>query len=261
MKAILSGHSAANREELLRNRLATDWDIVAIPDMSDLDKVRSELADADAFIGNAFPDALREATANLKLIHCTGAGVDAISLASIPPGCTLCNVHEHEIPMAEHVMLTVLLFVTRLIQTQERFRRGEWVGSGRTEGGFHDEAYGKTLGLIGYGHIGREVARRAKTFGMRVAAVARKPRDEPDLDWYAPVDQLDALLEMSDFVVVICPLTAETRGLLGERQLRKMKASAFLINVARAEIVDEVNDAGIFVHKPARFLDSSHRGR
>lgn len=242
VKAVLYDHYTSCREPLLRDRVTTDWEFAPLPDVSDAGLVRRQLADADAFIGNFFSETLRTAAARLRLIHCTGAGVDAIPFDSVPPGCTLCNVYEHEGPIAEYIMLAVLSFVTRLQDLQARFRQGEWMGSGRSNGDLHDEAAGKTLGLVGYGHIGREAARRAKAFDMKVAAVARKPRDVVQrgaLDWYGTIDDLPALLEMSDFLAVVCPLTSDTRGLLGEAELRRLKPSASLINVARAEIVQE----------------------
>jgi phosphoglycerate dehydrogenase-like enzyme len=108
-------------------------------------------------------------------------------------------------------------------------------------GPFHGEAYGKTLGLIGYGHIASEIAQRAAAFGMRIIATARTPRPAPPpLVWLGTSDaDLDRLLTESDYVVVTCVLSDETRGMLDAAKLAKMKNSAVLINVARGKIVDE----------------------
>jgi phosphoglycerate dehydrogenase-like enzyme len=104
----------------------------------------------------------------------------------------------------------------------------------------HAELAGKTIGLIGLGHIGAAVARRAKAFDMRVMAVVARPRQaEPNVDWIATRERLDDLLGAADFIVVACPLSAATRGMIGAAELRRMKPSAVLINVARAEIVAE----------------------
>lgn len=239
MKALLYDAFVASRRNRLAGLLDTKWELVPVLDALDVDKVRSQLPDVDAFIGSTFHENWRTAAGNLRLIQCVGAGVDSISNSSIPPGCTLCNVYEHETPIAEYIMLAVLLFVTRLMDIKQRFRQGIWTDSGRFDGRPHDEVYGKTLGLVGYGHIGRETARRAKAFGMKVAAVARRPRPEPEVDWYGRTADLDELIEMSDFLTIVCPLTEHTRGLIGERELGKLKSSAVLINVARAEIVRE----------------------
>jgi len=107
------------------------------------------------------------------------------------------------------------------------FEHGEWLGNGRVGGAPRRELFGGTLGLIGFGHIGREVARRAEAFGLRVQAIRSK----------AGPEALPALLSTSDFVVVACPLTPETKGMLTGERLRLMKPNAILVNVARAEIV------------------------
>jgi phosphoglycerate dehydrogenase-like enzyme len=148
-------------------------------------------------------------------------------------------VYEHEVPIAEYVMANVLLFATSQMTYEARFRRGDWLGSGRLNGQFHEEVSGRTLGLIGFGRIGHEVARRAKAFGMKVIAVRRRPEPDPLLDECRDVDELEQLLRVSDYVVVACPLSESTRSLLGERQLRELKPTAILINVSRAEVVEE----------------------
>jgi phosphoglycerate dehydrogenase-like enzyme len=98
---------------------------------------------------------------------------------------------------------------------------------------------GKTLGILGYGHIGQCVARRARAFDMEVLAIRR---DTTQPDPHAVVRGPDALhdvLARADYLLITLPLTAETRGLIGERELKAMKPGAILVNVARADIVDE----------------------
>jgi phosphoglycerate dehydrogenase-like enzyme len=166
--------------------------------------------------------------------------VDGLCVDALPAGCTVCNVYEHEVPIAEYVMLNMLLLASRQIEHERAFRAGNWLGSGRFNGTFHDELAGATLGLVGYGHIGREVAKRAKAFDMRVTAIRRAGSiDDGLLDWTGTREQLDELLATADYVVIACPLSPETRGMIGERELRRMKPSAFLINPSRAHICDE----------------------
>jgi phosphoglycerate dehydrogenase-like enzyme len=239
MRAVLYGDVVISRLELLRGHLRTPWELVGVGSGADAGEVRRRLGEADAFVGNVFAPSFAPPPGRLRLIQCVGAGVDAIDTAAIPAGCTLCNVHEHEIPIAEHIMLVVLLFATRLDRIQQAFRDGRWVGSGRFDGEFHDEVCGRTLGLLGCGHIGRAVAARARAFGMNVIAISRRPCAVPGLAWYGTMAELPRLLRESDFLTVTCPLTAETRGLIGERELRLLRSTAFLINVARAEIVRE----------------------
>ena len=101
---------------------------------------------------------------------------------------------------------------------------------------------GQTVGILGLGVIGREIARLCKAFGMKVIGLRRSGGAEtpfPDVDRVYPRERLPELLAESDFVVLALPLTKETKGLIGEKELRGMKPSAYLINVARGAIVDE----------------------
>jgi len=115
---------------------------------------------------------------------------------------------------------------------------GEWEGwEGRRSSG---ELCGKTLGIVGLGGIGSEVAKRAKAFGMRVIATRRRPdRRSEFADEVRGADELGWLLGESDFVAVCSALTHETRHLIGAEELKRMKATAYLINIGRGGLVDE----------------------
>jgi phosphoglycerate dehydrogenase-like enzyme len=102
-----------------------------------------------------------------------------------------------------------------------------------------DELRGKTLGILGFGGIGRATARIARAFGMHVIAVRRTTGSDSDVDQMFTPDRLDEMLASSDVVLVAAPLTPETRGLLDARRLSQMRPDAVLVNVARGAIVDE----------------------
>ena len=113
-----------------------------------------------------------------------GIGAATVDLAAVPQGCRVCNVFEHDIGVSEYVMAAMLYFTIGLVSKSERFRSGSWTDSPRVGAPFRPELAGRTVGLIGYGHIGRAVARRAKAFGLRVMALARTRRDlDPPPDW------------------------------------------------------------------------------
>jgi phosphoglycerate dehydrogenase-like enzyme len=118
-------------------------------------------------------------------------------------------------------------------------RRGQWYGS-HLSGPRHDELYGKTVGIIGYGRIGHEVARRARAFGMKVLACSRTPRSSDEfVEREDAMDRLSVVLPASDFVVLALPLEPSTAGVIGTQQLARMKPSAVIINVARGALIDE----------------------
>jgi phosphoglycerate dehydrogenase-like enzyme len=172
-----------------------------------------------------------------RLLHLPGAGADAVDFALLGPGCAVCNVYEHEIPVAEYVLAAILNHATGypdMIRDFDSAGFGKAYATRRQ----HGEIHGKTLGLLGYGHIGKLVAQRAQAFGMRVHAVSRSGR-APGAEQADTIAGLHAMLQDADFVVIACPLTDETRGLIGSAELARMKATAILINIGRAAVVDE----------------------
>lgn len=172
-----------------------------------------------------------------RLLHLPGAGADAIEFERLPPECVVCNVFEHEIPIAEYVLAAILNHAIGYVDMVRDFS-SEQFGRQFATRKTHAEVYGKTLGIVGFGHIGRLVAQRARAFGMRVHAISRSGH-APEADEAGNVSQLPEMLRQADFVLIACPLTPETQGLIGAAQLKLMKSTAVLINVSRGAIVDE----------------------
>jgi len=145
----------------------------------------------------------------------------------------------HPIQVSEHIFALLLAFARRMHEYLAAQADARWDKDPveRT-----DELFEKTLGIVGLGHIGREVARKAKVFGMYVLATRRQAQEHaaaPDVDELLPPGRLPELLERSDYLVLCVPQTAETTGLIGRRELALMKPSAVLVNIARGPIVDE----------------------
>lgn len=238
---LLYGRTACENESRLRRLLHTDWQIIALPDEDDLSALREALSKVIAMIALGWKAEWQDATTTLRMIQAPGAGVDAYDATALPKGCALCNVYEHATPIAEYTMGALVALTTGLVRRDRAFRQGSWEGTGRRDGVPHDELFGSTIGLIGYGTIGREIAVRANAFGMKVRAVRSRSMSEmePLLEWLGGPARLRELLETSDHVVVCCPLTPSTRGLLNAERLSWMKPTAQLVNVARAEVADE----------------------
>jgi phosphoglycerate dehydrogenase-like enzyme len=150
---------------------------------------------------------------------------------------TLTNVSGiHATPIGEFVLQLMLMFSKQAPLCFRLKEEKQWQRLGTTV------LRSKTVGIVGLGHIGREVARLAKAFGMRVLATRRsvdRAGSARYVDLLLPPAQLPRLLSESDFVVICVPLTPETKGLIGERELRMTKPGAYLINVARGKIVKE----------------------
>jgi phosphoglycerate dehydrogenase-like enzyme len=141
----------------------------------------------------------------------------------------------HATPLAEFVLFAMLYFAKRMPRVLADQRRHHW------ERFALDTLPGKTLGIVGFGHVGRAIARLARGAGLRIVVVRRTSAlsGSPDVDVVYPPAGLRTLLHESDYVVLIVPLTPETTGLLGKAELSAMKSGAVLINVGRGQLVDE----------------------
>jgi phosphoglycerate dehydrogenase-like enzyme len=197
----------------------------------------------DVFVGFIFTPQMGATADQLKLIQIPGIGTDYINFASVPEGCLVANVSGHEIPIAEWIIMTMLALSRELIKADRTLRAGSWEMS-PWQGTTFSELNGRTLGIIGLGQIGRKTAEYAPAFNMRLIAATRTVPSEAEalaLGFTAVygLDKLDTLLQEADFLLIAVPLTDATRGLIDKRALALMKPTAYLINVARAEIVDE----------------------
>jgi phosphoglycerate dehydrogenase-like enzyme len=237
--ALLAGKNAILREEFLKTTTQTDWRFISCDMKAEPERFREVAGEADVLIGGGVPEL--PATNRLKLYQIPFTGFDWIREDELPAGVLFCNTYEHETTIAEHVMLGMLEFQLGLLRdTDPNMRKNSYDGRSISAGPMHREMRGATVGIVGYGHIGREIAIRSKAFGMKVMAVSRSVRDEGDLvDWYGTVEQMDTLLAESDFVIVCAPLDDVTRGMVGAAQFAKMKSDAVICNVGRGGVVDE----------------------
>ena len=177
-----------------------------------------------------------EAGTDLKIIANAAVGYNNIDVAAARQrGIIVTNTPGVLIDATADLTWALILGITRRIGEGERLvRRGEWKGW-TFDFMLGAELKGKQLGIVGYGGIGRAVAARGRAFGMRIAHASRTPKNDPD----AEAMPLDRLLATSDVVSLHCPLTSETRHLIDQPALARMKRSAYLINTARGPVVDE----------------------
>ena len=194
------------------------------------------LAKAEVISGFGPPDDVVSRAPKLKWIHCMLAGVDHFiddAIARSPVIVTNAR-GVHAVPVSEFALQLLLMFTKKAPFCFQLKQSKQW-------GQFSTELlHSKTVGVVGLGGIGQEIARLAKAFRMKVIAldVKRKVRTK-NVDVMLPLERLRELLSESDFVVLALPLTPETRKLIGEAELRAMKPTAYLINIARGATVDE----------------------
>lgn len=241
MKIVFAGFFAVRLMAAVRAHLSMPCELVAIDEEA---AVPAQLGDADVLVSMGYTKAMAGAGRRLRLVQVPGAGLDRIERALLPPGARLANAYGHEVGIAEYIMGAMLELTRSLRRLDASLRKGRWDSQwavGVPMPPPHPELAGKTLGILGFGHIGEALARRARAFDMQVCAIRRQAQAEvPEgVSFIAGPERLDEVLGRSDYLAITLSLSEATRNLLDERRLALMKPTAFLVNVARAEIVDE----------------------
>ena len=241
MKIAFAGSFAVRLAEPVRARLTVPCDVIADADEA---RILPRLSDVDALVSMGFTPEMAAAGPRLRLIQAPGAGLDRIDRDALRPGMHLANAYGHEVGIAEYVIGAMIALTRDFRRLDVSLRQGRWESQwavGVPAPPLWPELAGKTLGILGFGHIGEALAHRAKAFDMTVCAIRRKDQPDPPegVAFIGGPERLDDVLRQSDFLAITLALSPETRGMLDERRLSLMKPSASLINVARAEIVDE----------------------
>lgn len=195
------------------------------------DVLAEMLAETEVVAGSV-PNRLLGAAPKLKWLHSWGAGVEVTPEIKSSNVVFTCSKGNGAIPLAEHVILLMLMIardIPSIVQAQREHRWAKMV---------HGELTGQTLGIIGLGNSGQDLARKAKAFHMRVLGVRRTPTPTPDVDEQFPLSRLHEFLGQCDWVAMTAPLTAETRGMLGEAEFRAMKPSAYYVCISRGAVAD-----------------------
>jgi len=213
------------------------------------------IEDCEVLVGHINPRGLAESAPRLKWIHLMSAGVDHVLRSDLldKRQIILTNSSGTTAPWIAEYVIGVMLQYSRSLNVALRAQmRHQW---------FHNEVRGlcqslrgKSIGIVGYGSIGRATARLAQPFGMEVLALKRDPSEHTDPGWSLPEmgdpeglipsrwfgpDERSELVKLSDFIVMAPPLTAATRHFLGAREFAAAKPTAYLINVARGEVIDQ----------------------
>ena len=203
--------------------------------VTESDRLADELADADAVVCHRLTAADTARASRLRLVQSVSAGADGIDRIAIPDGAALCNAPGAGRTIAEWVLMAMLMLPREVLRFDRDLRRGVWHR-------FDDERIDlcepelerKSVAVVGYGEIGREVAGLAAALGARPTVLTRRPRDGA-----RGLDELVDALGSADFAVVAVPLRPETTGLIAERELAALGPRGFLVNVARGAVVDE----------------------
>lgn len=224
-----------------RIKLTDASEFLAQEQRGDLNSKRdfdSVLNYADIIFAARLPIDVLKRAPRLKWVQMTSAGVDRfLDKDMVDSPVIMTNVSGiHAVPISEYIMCVMLMFAKQMPFCNQLKQERKWQ---RYNAGILS---GKTLGVVGLGHIGREVARLARCFGMNVIATRRSATEHSKaryVNHLIPRQRLPELLSGSDFVALTLPSTPETTLLVGEKELRLMKPTSFIINIGRGKIIDE----------------------
>jgi D-3-phosphoglycerate dehydrogenase len=217
-----------------------DFDVVPTSSEEDLAQRAAE-AEILLVINRKVDARLLSFVPRVRLVQVVSVGYDNLDLGALQATRVVAayTPGANAVAVAEHTILLMLALLKRFVAAESAVRKGDWPQLELFQAGLGDLA-NATVGLVGFGHIGRAVAERLLPFGSRLLYMARHAVD-PVIEQQFGVRSasLDDLLASSTIVSLHLPLTEATRGLIGEAELAKMPAGAFLINTSRGEVLDE----------------------
>jgi phosphoglycerate dehydrogenase-like enzyme len=230
-------------QPILPETIRARWSAMRVVHLPNYDHLAQELPDTDIFVGYSLRAPQLADAKKLQWIHSTAAGVAQLMYPELRhSGILVTNPSGvFSVPMAEHTMGLLLAMARNLPDSVRHQDRANWGQQEIWDKPQHlTELNGQVLLVVGYGSIGRELARRAHAFGMRVWGVTRSGKGDPaHAEKIVAAAQLETVLPEADYVVLATPETPETKQLIGAPQIAKMKRGARLINVGRGSLLDE----------------------
>lgn len=242
MKILLTNHYEGKPAEIIKSAVPDGFELEMLESVSQ-QELEGKVKEADYLLVSGrlkINRTVLENAQNIKMIQRTGVGLDSIDLEYI---------RNHDVPfyvnkgvnaqsVAEHTILLMLASLRNLVEINENTKRGIW--KKQAQGVCTHELCGKTVGLIGMGAIGRKVAGMLKAFGAEVLyndVSKMKQEDENTLG--IKFSTREEIIEKSDVISLHCPLTDDTRHMINDRAVNKMKNGVILINTARGGLIDE----------------------
>jgi len=232
---VLSPELGPDRVDEAERLLRGQADVAAVPTDRPLTEA---LRGADAYLcvgfAREFPEEV-SAYGHLRVVQAILAGVDHIPFERIPATVAVCgNAGAYNVALAEHAFALLLAAAKRVVFHATNIRKQQFVQDVPSK-----SLRGATLGVVGLGGIGKEVARLGQAFGMRVVGITRRGTSDSPVDFVGGPGDLDAVLDEADFLVIAVPHTKETHHLIAARQLGRMKHDAVIVNIARGDVLKE----------------------
>ncbi len=222
------------------SRIFREDDLTFLADFTDKEQRRNRLERTELLIAwnpnNELDDTDRKHLDNIKFIQLISAGYDHLKFEMFRPACQIAaNQGAYALPMAEHVLAMLLDRGKKLRYYHDLLAAGKF----EQWRSITKQITGSTLGIVGFGSIGKETARLMRPFEVKILALNTTGKTEQRVDFCGTLKDLDYVLSNSDFILLSLPLDRTTEGLIGRRELDIMKPDAILVNVARGAIVQQ----------------------
>ena len=236
MKIVFHGANAATFVPGLSEQLGMPHSLSVLSDALDQPGEAQALAGADVVVGVHY--AASDGPLSARLYQLPAAGFDKVALDALPDGCTACNAFGHENAIAEYVICALLSRHVPLADADRRLRAGDWHYWAGGPDGVRTEMGAERLGIVGFGHIGKALADRARAFGMAVHVANRSPVADPHVTAHR-LDALESMAARVDILINTLPLAADTQGIINAPVLAALKDGALVMNVGRGPVIDE----------------------
>ena len=255
MKVVIGYDASREAQQYLRTKLPADIELVGPFTEGQKDQeFLKEIKDADVVLSYTLTREALAVSQKLKLLQFPWTGVNSLysvdddqydkDLATqlLEQNVTVCNSHSNALSIAEHTMSLITSASKHIVPIDHYMRKGDW--RPRREGFISTLLRDSVLGIVGYGAIGKHVARMAiQGFGMKVIAIRRGENPEnysnPPVEILGGPNRLKNLLSQSDFVLITVPLTPETENMIGSEELSTMKPTSVLVNVSRGPVINQ----------------------
>ena len=214
-----------------------------IPKADEREEIKRYLPEVEVVIGGSFSKEDLDQAKKLKLFQIPFAGVDQLDLSLYKnrKDIFICNVHANRAAVAEHAFALILALAKNIVTNDRDLRLGRWHGFSSKEPTI--QLQGKSLGIIGLGSIGWEIAKVGYALGMKIFALKREIKEKDlekkkILEFLGANKDLEKVIKESDFIIITVPLTQKTKGLIGKKELKLMQGK-YLVNISRGAVIDE----------------------
>lgn len=242
-KVLITKKLSPSETEYVKISLGNEFELISPEEFTE-EGILKHIEGVNILLGDNITKNMIEKS-KVDLIQVPWAGVESLDFELLKNyDIEVCNSHSNAIAVAEYAVGLLLGISKKIPYHDDLLRNGDWNKIKKEEKNseiqYSSYVSNKTIGFIGYGNIGKNIARLMKGFNPKIMAiVSDKTREYDEVDFIGDSNDLDYVLENSDYIIVAAALTEETRGMLNKVNLMKMKKTAYIINISRGRVIDE----------------------